>query len=157
MKTFKEQEEKRNELLNKKKDVTSRIKSQESTIEGIKEKIKNLKNEKEEIENNWKQMQRDYEAAYEISREQGLMKMNKNRSLNSTEIYNIMNRYDYDNVTRKKILSASGSKSKVNSISDAISKLRYEISQIQPILDLAKAELLKIEKEIKNTQNPTLF
>lgn len=157
MNTYKEREEKLNILLNQKDSLISRIQKDELKIDELKNNIKSLKKEVDDIENKWKDIQNKYQAARDISTQQGLTKLNKKRSLNSQEIYKIMDKYEYDDETRRKILSASGHKSKVNSLNDKISKLKYEISQIQPMLDFKKSELPKLQKKIDVFDTPTLF
>lgn len=154
---YKERTESLKILSKKKESLESRIKIEENQILEIKNKINLLKDQILEIENRWKDLQNKYKGAYEISRQQGLTKMNKNRSLNSEEIYAILNDYGYNSTVRFEILSAAGSKSKVNSLNAKISELKLEISKIQLILDYKKSELVKIQKEINNFDTPTLF
>lgn len=157
MNTYQEREEQLRILLNQKESLVSRIEDDEIKVQNIKDTIKKLKDEVYEIEDTWRSLQSKYEAASEISRMQGLTKFNKKRSLNSEEIYSIMNRFEYAPEIRKKILSAAGSKSKVNSLNDKISELKYELSQIQPMLDYKKSELPKLQKKIDIFDKPTLF
>ena len=79
---YKERTESLKILSKKKESLESRIKIEENQILEIKNKINLLKDQILEIENRWKDLQNKYKGAYEISRQQGLTKMNKNRSLN---------------------------------------------------------------------------
>jgi hypothetical protein len=85
------------------------------------------------------------------------MKLNKKRSLSNEEIHSIMSKYDYDDVTHNRIISASGKKSKTNILQDKIFKLKNMIAQLQPLIDDKKSELPKIQKEINNFQETNLF
>jgi len=154
---YKEKKEKIKILLQKKESLLSTIKNNETEIKSIKSEIKSIKLEFKEIEEQWKDLQNKYDAAREISEQQGLMKLNNKRSLSNEEIHSIMSKYDYDDETHNHIISASSKKSKVSILQDKVFKLKNTIAQIQPLIDDKKSEIPKIQKEINNFQETNLF